>query len=93
MNQSFIFRKKAIKRCEVKEMVFLQKVLNSLDLIDFRAENNIQFRNEFYKWFLKKDKYSTLELRKLFKIMGFDYWENIEYSNLIDFFDSCSQAE
>lgn len=88
MNKSFVFRKKALKRCEEKEMAFKQKVLNVLDLIDFRAQNNIEFRNEFYKWFLRLENYSTLELRKLFKIMGYDYWENIENSNLIDFLDS-----
>lgn len=88
MNKSLGFRNKLTTYCikmgnEAQET---RNHLKLLDCFDSEARKNEVFRNELFKWFNKKT--STIELRYLSSFVGFDYWENIKISNIIDTFDT-----
>lgn len=62
--------------------------LKMLDCFDTEAKENEIFRNEVFNWLNKKT--STIKLRALALYVGYDYWENLKNSNIIDAFDTAN---
>lgn len=93
MNKSLSFRKVLTAYCvnmgnEAQET---RNHLKMLDCFDTEAKNNDIFRNEVFNWFNKKT--STIKLRALSLYVGYDYWESIANSNIIDTFDTANIKE
>lgn len=62
--------------------------LNIIDALSLRSETDEAFRAEVYKYLKGKRGYSTLQLRRLCKEVGFDYWKDLDTSNAIDRLDT-----
>ena len=90
MNRFFICRKAITKYCVSKdyEAKDARCVLLILDDISNLAEHNLHIRESFYLWMSEDRKHSTLELRSICKIVGYDYWLNLDNSNAIDVIDT-----
>ena len=88
MNMSIGFRSKLIDYCVSKgnKAQETRNTLHLLDAMDCKAENDSFYRSDVFGWLNCKT--GTLKLRDLSKDVGFDYWENIKTSNIIDTFDS-----
>lgn len=88
MNKSLQLRKNLTAYC-LNRGDEAQEVRNHLSLLDAFDTESLKdeiFRHEIYNWFEKKT--STIKLRALSLHVGFDYWENLKNSNIIDTFDS-----
>ena len=90
MNKSLYFRKVLTAYCvnmgnEAQET---RNHLKMLDRFDTEAKDNDIFRNEVFNWF--NNKTSTIKLRALSLYVGYDYWENLTNSNIIDTFDTAN---
>lgn len=88
MNRSIWFRGKVTTYCIKKgnNAQETRDVLHLLDALDNESEKNVEFRYRFYVWLYGGT--GTLELRDMAYLVGFDYWDNIKNSNIIDTFDS-----
>lgn len=88
MNRSIYFRGKLTKYCIEKgnEAQETRNTLHLLDAMDNKAKDDLEYRYKVYVWMFGGT--GTLELRDLANELGFDYWESIKNSNIIDTFDS-----
>jgi hypothetical protein len=64
--------------------------LGLLNKIETESQNNTVLRNEFYKWLNNEQGYSTIKLRKICRKVGYDYWDSLKITNIIDTFDTVS---
>ena len=60
---------------------FLTKVLE-------RAKNNPEYQKQVNDWLIGRT--STIELREILKVVGCDYWRNLDHSGACDYIDSVS---
>ena len=93
MNRSLLFREilTAYSMSMGNEAQEIRGYLKMLDCFDTESKDNDIFRNEVFNWFNKKT--STIKLRELSLCVGYDYWENLTNSNIIDTFDTANIKE